>query len=80
MLNAWWDKLWTWFNNSGTILWARLQLVVGAIWAVLLTSDLSPIISGKWLTYWLIFSGVISELVRRSGTYVNSQSDLVSKG
>jgi hypothetical protein len=57
-----------WFRNSETILWSRLQVLVGAIWVVLSAADLSPVLSGKYLTYWLVFNGVVSELIRRRGT------------
>ena len=57
-----------WFRNSETILWARVQVLVGVIWAVLSTADLSPVLSGKYMTYWLIFNGVVSEYLRRRGT------------
>lgn len=56
-----------WFWRSETIAWARLQMLVGAIWTVLAVSDLSPVLQGKYLTYWLVASGVISELLRRRG-------------
>ena len=74
-----WTKIKAFFYNSETILWARIQLVVGATWAVLLTTDLSPIISGKWLTYWMIFSGVVTELLRRRGTETDTKGSLISK-
>lgn len=62
------------FRNSETILWARLQVLIGAVWVVLSTADLSPVLSGKYLTYWLILNGVVSELLRRRGTEtVNSR-------
>ena len=73
-----WNKVCAWFYNSETILWARIQLFVGAIWAVLLSTDLSPLIQGKWLTYWLIFSGLVTELLRRKGTTVKENGSLES--
>jgi hypothetical protein len=57
-----------WFWRSETILWARLQMFVGAVWTVLSVSDLSPVLDPKWLTYWLIFSGIVTELLRRRGS------------
>jgi hypothetical protein len=54
-------------------------MFVGIVWTVLATTDLSPIISGKILTYWLIFSGVITELLRRRGTEIAPSGDLVKK-
>lgn len=54
-----------WFKNSTTILWARLQVLFAAVWAVLTQTDLAPLLDQKWLTGWLIFSGVVTELTRR---------------
>lgn len=59
------DKIKAFFKYSETILWARIQLVVGAVWTVLLAADLSPVLQGKYLTYWLVVSGVVTEIVRR---------------
>lgn len=60
-----WDKIKAWFKDSLTIAWARVQLVLAAAWGVLLTVDLTPVLSQKWMTAWLIFSGVVTELTRR---------------
>ena len=54
-----------WFKNSTTILWARLQVLAAAVWAVLTQTDLAPLLDQKWLTGWLILSGVVTELTRR---------------
>ena len=32
---------------------------------VLVATDLSPVLSSKWLTVWLIVSGTITEVLRR---------------
>lgn len=61
-----WDKIKAWFRDSETIFWARLQMAAGTIWTVLVATDLSPVLDAKYLTYWLIASGVITELARRS--------------
>ena len=61
-----WNSIKNFFKDSETIFWARLQMAVGAIWTVLVASDLSPLLNPKWMTYWLIFSGVITEMARRS--------------
>ena len=57
-----------WFWHSETILWARLQVLFGVVWVVLSATDLSPVLDAKYMTYWLIVSGVITELLRRRGT------------
>jgi hypothetical protein len=56
------------FWHSETILWARLQVLFGVVWTVLSVTDLSPLLDAKYMTYWLIVSGVITELLRRKGT------------
>lgn len=61
-----WDKFIVSFHANETIIWARIQLFVGAVWATLAATDLSPVLHGKYLTYWLIVSGVITELLRRN--------------
>jgi hypothetical protein len=62
-----WDKIKNWFWRSETIAWGRLQIIVGAIWTALSVTDLSPVLNPKLMTYWLIFSGVVTELLRRRG-------------
>jgi hypothetical protein len=59
------SKAKAWFKNSTTILWARLQVFGAAVWVVLIQTDLAPLLSQKWLTGWLIFSGLVTELTRR---------------
>lgn len=60
-IKAWWGS----WKNSGTILWARVQVLFGAVWTVLSTTDLAPLLDAKLLTYWLILSGVVTELIRQ---------------
>lgn len=66
-IGDWWERTKNWFWRSETILWARLQVLVGAIWTALAATDLSPVLNPKLMTYWLIFSGVVTELLRRRG-------------
>lgn len=61
-----WANIKAWFKDSETIFWARLQMAVGAIWTVLVATDLSPVLDPKYLTYWIIASGVITEMARRA--------------
>ena len=65
MICAYWEKLKTWCKDSVTIAWARLQVLFGAIWIALQSTDLAPLLNPKWLTVWLVFSGVVTELTRR---------------
>lgn len=59
------EKVKAWFRHSTTILWARLQVVLAALWSVLSVADLAPLLNPKWLAVWLIVSGTITELTRR---------------
>ena len=59
------DKVKSWFADSLTIGWARAQILLAAVWGVLVTVDLTPVLSQKWLTVWLIVSGTVTELARR---------------
>ncbi len=61
-----------WFDTSETIAWSRLQMFGGIIWGVLSVTDLSPVLTGKWMTAWLIVSGIIGEYLRRRGTEVRN--------
>ncbi len=68
------------FHQSGVIVFARLQVLIGALWAVLTAVDLAPLISNqKYLTLWLIFSGLVTELSRRSNTYVDDDGHLMPR-
>lgn len=60
-----WQKIKDWFKDSTTIAWARVQVLFAAVWGVLVTVDLAPVLGQKWLTAWLIISGVVTELTRR---------------
>jgi hypothetical protein len=54
------------FRSSATIVFARAQLVFACAWTVLIATDLAPIIQNpKWITAWLICSGLITEYCRR---------------
>ena len=73
-----WEKCKAWFLHSEVLLWARLQVLVGAVWTVLATADLTAVLNPKALTYWMIINGVITELLRRRGTETKDNT-LVSK-
>ncbi len=60
-----WEKVKNWFYSSLTIAWARLQMLLAAVWSVLTVTDLSPLLNPKWLTVWLVISGAVTELTRR---------------
>lgn len=61
-----WDKIKAWFKRSETIFFARVQVAIGALWSVLIATDLSPLLTNpKIMSGWLIFSGFITEYARR---------------
>lgn len=53
------------FSKNHTVWWGRIQIAIGAIWTVLISTDLSPILDEQTLTYWLIVSGAATEMIRR---------------
>lgn len=52
-----------------TIVWARLQMWLAALWAVLQMTPLDPLLNaiglGRWTPLALFGMGVVTELVRR---------------
>ena len=65
-----WNKIRSWFRNSVTILWARVQVLAGLTAASLmaLASDPGAIQSAlqpKFIPYYVIAVGLITEIARR---------------
>lgn len=61
-------SVWNWCLNSATIVWARLQVFLGALFAVLAAVDLSPlaqVVPGRWSPLVLVVTGLITEACRR---------------
>ena len=63
-----WTRIKNWFRSSETIFWARLQVLVGSLWVALSASDLSPLLSPKYMAIWMIVNGFITEYLRRRRT------------
>lgn len=59
-----WDYIKPWFADSEVLFLGRLQALVG----VLMATDLAPIVPGSWLPYYIIASGIVTELGRRNRT------------
>jgi hypothetical protein len=72
-----WTRFTQSFHDSEVIVWGRLQVVFAAVWFILIHTDLSTIITNpKYLTYWLMASGVITEVARRRrATFTASDDD-----
>ena len=68
-----WDKIKTWFRHSVTILWARVVALAGLLLAAgqsllgdpSVNSAMQSILQPKFIPYYVIAIGVITELARR---------------
>jgi len=68
-----WTVVKSWFRNSITILWARVQVLAGLVGAVLLALASDPNVTGtiqsalqpKFIPYYVIAIGLITEIARR---------------
>jgi hypothetical protein len=68
-----WTKIKSWFRNSATILWARIQVVAGVVGAALLALASDPNVTGAiqaalrpdFIPYYIIAIGLITEIARR---------------
>lgn len=63
-----WNRIKSFFGDSETIFWARLQVAFGALAAAVTYFDpslLAPILPAEWLP-WLVFAnGLATEYLRR---------------
>jgi hypothetical protein len=68
-----WTIVKSWFKNSITILWARVQVLAGLVGALLLALAADPNVTGaiqsalqpKLIPYYVIAIGLITEVARR---------------
>lgn len=63
-----WQKIRAFFRDSETLFWARFQMLVAAVIAVLATIDpmlFASYIPTDWLPIYIFISGVITEIARR---------------
>lgn len=63
-----WSKIRTFFADSETIFWSRLQVVLGVIAAIVTYVDpsvLQPIIPSAYYPLLLVANGVFTEYLRR---------------
>lgn len=59
----------SWFKDSETLAFARVQMVAGGILEVVAITDLTPLFNAvgmpKWAPVWLMATGVLTEVLRR---------------
>ena len=68
-----WEKIKAWFRHSLTILWARLQVAAGVVAAFVMalatdpnvTSAVQEALQPKFIPYYVIAIGLITEIARR---------------
>ena len=68
-----WNKIRSWFRNSVTIFWTRVQVLVGLTAASLMALASDPNVTGaiqsalqpKFIPYYVIAVGLITEIARR---------------
>jgi hypothetical protein len=68
-----WNKIRSWFKNSITIFWARVQVLTGFAVASLMALASDPNVTGaiqtalqpKFIPYYVIAIGLITEIARR---------------
>ena len=71
-----WSKTKSWFGNSLTILWARIQVLAGLLAAFLMALATDPNVTGaiqaalepRFIPYYVIAIGLITEIARRRTT------------
>jgi len=68
-----WTKIKSFFKNSMTILWARIQVLAGVVAASLIalaqdpnaTGALQTLLQPEFIPYYIIAIGLITEIARR---------------
>jgi hypothetical protein len=68
-----WSKIKSWFGNSVTILWARIQVLAGLVAAFLMALATDPSVTAaiqvalepKFVPFYVIAIGLITEIARR---------------
>lgn len=88
-IKGWYQKLWDWSYNAGSIVTARITAIIGFLTSALSFADWSPLLSlagietgfshvqAFWIGAVIFVKGVIDEIVRRSNTVVTESSKLI---
>ena len=64
------------FHDSEVIAWSRFQIMIGLVWQGLQGVDVSPIVDQKYLVWYIIFSNVVNELLRRRKAEFNPDGSI----
>jgi hypothetical protein len=72
-IQSMWSKTKSWFGNSLTILWARIQVLAGLLAAFFMALAADPNVTGaiqvalepRFIPYYVIAIGLITEVARR---------------
>lgn len=65
------------FHGSEVILWSRLQVLIASLWVGLQGVDVSPVIHDpKYMLYYVIFSNVVNEWLRRRKAEYNNDGSI----
>ncbi|PAQ06784.1 hypothetical protein [Mesorhizobium temperatum] len=63
-----WTRIKSYFSDSETIFWARLQAAIGVVAAVVTYVDpqvLAPLIPSEIFPWFLVINGLLTEFLRR---------------
>jgi hypothetical protein len=65
------------FHDSSVIVFSRLNVALGMIWVGLQGVDVSPVVNNpKYMVYYVIFSNVVNEMLRRNGAEYDKDGKL----
>lgn len=63
-----WQRIKSFFRDSETLFWARLQTALGVVATALTYLDptlLASVIPAEWFAWFLVFNGLATEYLRR---------------
>ena len=64
------------FHDSEVLLFARFNVLLGSVWVALQGVDISPLIKDpQYLVYYIIFSNVVNEMLRRRNAEWDKKDD-----
>lgn len=63
-----WNNVKSWFKHSATIVWARILILLGFLAGladILTASNIQSYIPSKYVPWYLVAVGIITEIARR---------------